>query len=443
MQEYLLNSIIILLLTLINGMLAMSELAIVSSNRNKMENLAKKSTGSKVALELMDNPSAFLSTIQIGITIIGIFSGAFSGQKFAEPMGLWLNTNFSWLHGHGYLISFTVVVAIITYITIVLGELIPKNIAITQPEKIASFLARPVQFLSKITHPFVFILDVSTKVILKLLNQKEGKENTVTEEEIHSVIQQGLEEGAIDDFEHKVFQKVLQFGDREASVIMTPRIKVVYLDLADSMEINIEKIVQNPHRYYPVFEGGLDNFKGIIDSKDVLTQQFQRKKIDFKILIKEAPCVIEDNLGPDLLDQFKQYQTHIAVVMGEYGTMQGIITLVDIFETLIGAVPKSQQDKHYEIGTRDDGSWLCDGLTPIDEIEELLESDIVETFEEYDFNTLAGFLLLHFKHIPKAGEYIDWDGFRFEIVDMDGSRIDKVLIQKHQEEPIPSENTEI
>lgn len=432
MQGYLFDVIVILSLILINGILAMTELAIVSSNRMKMENLSKKNVGAKCALGLMDNPGSFLSTIQSGITIIGVVSGAFSGQKFAEPMGLWLNT-FPWIHGYGNIIAFSLVVVWITYISIVLGELIPKHIAIVKPEKVASILARPVHLLSKITYPFVLVLDISTKTILRFFNQKEVKESTVTEEEIHSVMKQGLEEGAIDDFEHKVFQKVLRFGDREASVIMTPRIKVIYLDMVDSMEENTQKILQNPHRYYPVFDGGLDNFKGIVDTKDALTQVIQGKTLDFKPLIKEAPCVIEDNLGPDLLSQFKTYKTHIAVVVDEYGTMQGIITLVDLFETLVGSVPESHQERHYDITTRDDGSWLCDGLTPIDDIEELLEADIVETFEENDFNTLAGFLLIHFKHIPKEGEHIHWGGFRFEIVDMDATRIDKVLIQRRDD----------
>lgn len=429
MQEYLLYIAAILLLIVINGILAMTELAIVSSNRIKIENLSKNSISAKVALDLMDNPGTFLSTIQIGITIIGIISGAFSGQKIAGPMGLWLNT-FSWIYGYGSLIAFTLVIILITYTSIVLGELIPKRIAITQPERVAILLARPVRLLSKITYPFVLILDASTKAFLQFFNHKEMKESTVTEEEIHSVMKQGLDEGAIDDFEHKMFQKVLRFGDREASFIMTPRIKVVYFDMADSMEENTKKILQNSHRYYPVFDGGLDNFKGIIDTKDALRQVIQGEKLDFNTLIREAPCVIEDNLGPDLLDQFKKYKTHIVIVVDEYGAMQGIITLVDLFETLVGSVPQSHQERHYDVTTRDDGSWLCDGLTPIDEIEELLGADIIETFGDSDFNTLAGFLLVHFKHLPKEGEHIDWDGVRFEIIDMDGARIDKVLIKR-------------
>ena len=327
-QEYLFDVIIILLLILINGVLAMTEMAIVSSNRMKMENLSKKGMGAKVALELMDNPGSFFSTIQIGITIIGIIAGAFSGQKFAEPMGLWLNT-FSWIYGYGNLIAFIFVIGLITYISIVLGELIPKRIAITKPEKVASFLARPVRFLSKATYPFVFVLDISTKTILRFFNQKEVKESTVTEEEIHSVMKQGLEEGAIDNFEHKIFQKVLQFGDREASVMMTPRIKVIYLDMADRMEENTKKILQNPHRYYPVFDGGLDNFKGIIDTKDALTQLIQGKTLDFKPLVKDAPCVIEDNLGPDLLDQsLRHIKLILLSLLMNMGLCKGLLHLL-------------------------------------------------------------------------------------------------------------------
>jgi len=428
-QEYVFDITVIFSLVLANSILAMTELAIVSSNRTKMVNLAKKNARAKIALELIDNPGIFLSTIQIGITIIGVISGVFSGKKFAEPIGIWLNT-IPWIYGYGNLIAFSLVVAFITYVSIVFGELLPKRIAISKPEKIAVFFARFVHLLSKVTYPLVLVLDLSTRIILSVCNYKEVKESVITEEEIHSVIKQGLEEGAIDAFEHKIFQKVLQFGDREASVMMTPRIKVVYLDMADSLEENTKKILRNPHRYYPVFEGGLDNFKGIIDTKDALTQQIQSKKLDLKALVKEAPCVIEDNLGPDLLEQFKKYKTHIAVVVDEYGIMQGIITLVDILETLVGTIPEYQQEKHYEIKVREDGSWLCDGLTPIDEIEELLAVDIVNAFEESDFNTLAGFLLTHFKHIPGTGECLDWDEFRFEILDMDGTRIDKVLIQK-------------
>ena len=244
-KNHIVDLVIILSLLIVNGILAMTEIALISSNKNRMGNLAKKSQGARVALQLMNNPGEFLSTIQIGITIIGIISGTFSGQKFAEPLGAWLN-NFSLIHGHGNLIAFSFVVLIVTYISLVMGELIPKRIALSRPEKIASMFAKSVRFLSNLTYPFVVVLDISTKSILGLIGHKEVKESAVTEEEIHSVIKQGLEEGVIDAFEHKVFQKVLQFGDREASIMMTPRIKLIFLDLADSIEENKIKISSNP-----------------------------------------------------------------------------------------------------------------------------------------------------------------------------------------------------
>lgn len=427
-MDYFLEISTILLLILANGLLALSELAIVSSNRTKVETQSAHQKSAKIVLNLIDNPGTFLSTIQIGITIIGIISGAYSGQIFAEPLGAWLN-HFSFINNHGTGIAFTIVVVIMTYISIVLGELIPKRLAINQPERIAYIVARPIFFLSKIMHPFVVILNVSTNCALKAMGMNNEKhQNSLTEDEIVSLMKKGLDEGAIDAFEHRTFQKILQFGNREASVIMTPRVKVIYLDLADSLEDNIKKILLHPHRYYPVFEGGLDQFKGIIDSKDALTHLMQGQSLDFKKMIKKVPCVIDDNLGPDLLDLFKKYKTHIAVVIDEYGTMQGIITLVDILETLVGTIPEIKTDKHYTMILRDDGSWLCDGLTPIDEIEDMFDWSFYQNNSDTDYNTLAGFLLNHLKHIPVEGESIQWQNYTFEIIDMDGNRIDKVLI---------------
>ncbi len=338
-----------------------------------------------------------------------------------------------WVYGYGELIAFSVIILLVTYVSLIIGELIPKRIALSEPEKIASLCAPLIQFLSKVTHPFVVILDLSTKILLKALGQKEVNDSLVTEEEIHSLLEQGLEEGAIGAFEHHVFHRALEFGDRDASIIMTPRIKIIALNLNDDPHENKNKILLNPHRYYPVFETNMDNLLGIVDVKDILTQQMNGTFFDLKSLIKEAPCVMEDTLGPDLLDHFKKYKTHIAIVVDEYGVMQGMVTLVDLFETLIGGVPEYQEENSYEVVQREDGSWLCDGLTPIDDIEDLLEREIVSTFEEDDFNTLAGFLLVHFKRIPNVGESFYWESFKFEVVDLDGQRIDKVLIKKIKE----------
>lgn len=237
---YLFDGGIIFLLLIANGVLAMTEFALVSSNRNKTSLMAKTSKGAKIAYQLMDKPGEFLSTIQIGITIIGIISGAFSGQRFAEPLGLWLNGLY-WIHGYGELIAFSSIVLIVTYVSLVIGELIPKRIALSRPEKIASLFAPLISFLSILTHPFVVMLDFSTRVLLRAFGHKEVNNSIVTEEEIHSLLAQGLEEGTIDAFEHRLFQRVLKFGDRDASIMMTPRLKVISLSLEDDKETNKNK----------------------------------------------------------------------------------------------------------------------------------------------------------------------------------------------------------
>jgi putative hemolysin len=265
----------------------------------------------------------------------------------------------------------------------------------------------------------------------KLFGQEKTKESVVTEEEISSIVKQGLQDGAIDTFEHKVLQKVLQFGDKEARVMMTPIVKVIYLDLEDGLEENQNKILLNPHRHYPVCEGSLENFKGIIDAKDVLTQQMKGNSFELESLIKKAPFISEGSCGSDIVSQFTKHKTHVVVVVDEYGYIHGILTLMDIFESLLGSMPETSQSRHYDVMQREDGSWLVDGLTPIDEIEDLLSLKISDI--EGRFNTVAGFCIMHFQTIPKAGDYFAWEKYKFEIMDMDGVRIDKVLIQKIQD----------
>lgn len=335
---YLLDLAIILFLILANGILAMIEFSIVSSSRNKIRHLAKTSHGAQVAYQLIENPGKFLSTIQIGITIIGIISGAFSGQRFAEPLGKWLDTIY-WIYGHGEVIAFSLIILIVTYASLVIGELVPKRIALSSPEKIACFFAPAINFLSKTTHPFVSLLDSSTKAILKTLGQKESKDSFLIEEEIHQLIEQGLEGGVIDPFEHRLFQRALKFGDRDASMMMTPRLKVISLSLENDVEANKNKILLNPYRYYPVFEKNMDGFKGIVDTKDILTQQMKGDPFDLKSLAKDVFCVREEALGPEVLEQFKKHKSHFGIVIDKYGAMQGIITLVDLFESLFGETP--------------------------------------------------------------------------------------------------------
>ncbi len=430
---HLLDFTIIIFLIAANGFLAMTEFAIISSNRNRIKLLAKTSNSAKAAQKLMENPGEFLSTIQIGITVIGVISGAFSGQKFAEPLGKWLD-NFYWTYGYGETVSFALIVLMVTYASLVIGELVPKRIALSNPEKIACISARTINILNKIVRPFVILLEISTRLILKLFGQNKVNDSLVTKEDIRLLIEQGFEGGVIDLFERQLFQRVMKFNERDASIMMTPRLRVISLDLGVDNEINRKKILQHPHRYYPVFETKRDIPLGVVDIKDVLAQQMRGEKFSLSPLIIQAPCVGEEAIVPEILDQFKKKKTHLGFVTDEHGAMQGIISLTDLFETLAGEVPDLKNRKPSMITERKDGSWLCDGSTPIDDIEDLLDMEIVSSFKEEDFSTLAGFLLIQFKHIPHTGEIISWEGVNFEVVDLDGNRIDKVLIQKINEQ---------
>jgi putative hemolysin len=427
MYDYLIDATVIIALILINGILAMTELAVVSSNKAKLSAFDEKNRGAKRALYLLENPGKFLPTIQVGITIVGVISGTFSGQRFAEPLGAWLN-QISAFENEGYIIAFSSIVLLITYISLVIGELVPKRIALSNPEKLASILARPVHLLSKIMYPFVALLNYSTEILLKLIKFDHIQKSKVTEEEIHSIMKQGYEEGAINQFEHKTLQEVLRFSEREASAIMTPRISMVYLDLNDSIDKNRNKILQNPYRYYPVFEGGFDNLRGVIDSKDALVQQMQGHSFTLEALIKDVICVLKDNFGPNLLEQFKNTKTKVAMVVDEYGTIHGMITLVDLVETLIGTLLENRTDQNNDIIIHQDGSILCNGLAAIEDIEELLNIKILD--DDSDFHTLAGFLLTYFEDIPKCKASLEFKDFTFEIVAMDKARIHKVLIKK-------------
>lgn len=428
---YLLDMVVIFILIILNGFLAMTEFAIVSSNRNKLKNLSKTSKGAQIALTLTDNPGVFLSTIQIGITVIGIVSGAFSGQRFAEPLGIWLN-NFAWVHGYGQLFAYSLIVLLITYVSLIIGELIPKRLALSRSESIASLFAPIIFYLSKVSHPFVKVLDTSTKILLSFLRQDNVKQEAITEEEIQSILKQSFEEGTIDPFEHHLFDRVLKFGDRDASIMMTPRLKLVSLNLKDDPEMIKKIVISTPHRFYPVFENKGEGFLGVVDIKDIMILQMKEVPLELNSILKDIPCIIEGAHGSEVYTQFRKNKAHIGAVVDEYGELQGLITMTDIFETLVGELSEESKKTSDEIVQRDDGSWLCDGLTPIDDIEDLLETKIVSAFKQEDFNTLAGFILVHFKKIPKVGESFLWKRFKFEVVDLDGKRIDKVLIKKEE-----------
>ncbi|MEA4956333.1 MAG: hemolysin family protein [Methanobrevibacter sp.] len=433
MYDTIIEIIIILILIVLNGVLAMSELAIVSSRRSKLQQMANN--GKKHAntvIELIDDPNQFLSTIQIGITLIGILAGAFGGATLAEP----LSQNLTFLGSYASVISVIIVVLIITYLSLVIGELVPKRIALNNPENIAVSLAKYMKILSKICGPLVKILSSSTNFILKIIGSKESKESVVTEDEIKMLIEEGLEDGTIEKEEEDIIKRVFRLDDQKVDMLMTPKNEIIWIDLEESLEESKRKIIESERSIFPVAEGDLDNLLGVVQSKDILSSIFKEENLNIRNYLKK-PLIVPENLPSlDILKLFKENleYVHIAIVVDEYGSVEGLITLNDILEGIVGDIPGIDEMDEPTAIQRTDGSWLIDSGYSVDRFKELFKiEDLYE--DEGNFTTLAGFILSYLNKIPETGETFSWKNFDFEIVDMDGHHIDKVLVLKKDIEP--------
>ncbi len=416
--------VIIFLLILLNGILSMSEIALVSSRKSRLQIEAKKgSVSASRALKLSNQPDKFLSTIQIGITLIGILTGLFSGQAFAEKFEV-IFTRASWLEPYAHIIARILIVFIVTYFTLVFGELVPKRIGMGHAEKIAMLMARPMNILSRMASPFVWLLSRSTRLILKILGIKQS-ENKVTEEEIKAVIKEGLNDGEIQEVEQALAERVFNLGDRNISSLMTHRSELVWLDINDSTHSIRKKVKEHLFNVYPVADGQLDNIAGTVAVKDLFAQ-INTQGFSLKHVLHPAQYMPANQSVYKTLEQFKGAQVRTGLVIDEFGTLQGIVTLKDIMEGLIGQVTEWGEEK--EIVQRPDGSWLIDGQISFYNFLEFFDMD--EFYTDYEYNTLSGLLLELFQHIPHTGESIEWMGFDMEIVDMDGARIDKVLVKR-------------
>lgn len=422
------EALIILLLVLLNGFFAMSEMALVSSRRGRLQQMAEdRKGGAKVALDLVEDPSRFLSTVQIGITLIGIGAGAFGGATLAEELSGWLR-QFPGLESSGDTIAFVAVVVTITYLSLIIGELVPKRIALNHAESIAAFVARPMGVLSRVTAPLVWLLGVSTEGMLRLLRLRDAPDHTVTEEEVKTLIAEGTQTGVFEPAERKMIEGVLRLSDRTVRSIMTPRPDVIWLDPNDDTQEIRREIKESGYSRFPVCRGDLDEVLGFIHAKDLLDQALQGRSLDLMACLGK-PLIVHDGTPVlRLLDLFRQASMHMAVVVDEYGSVEGIVTLTDILESIAGDMPELGQEGEAGAVRREDGSWLVDGMMPIDEAESLIGLKGLKG--EGDFHTLAGFVLSRIGHVPVAAEHFTWQGMRFEVVDMDGRRIDKVLIQK-------------
>jgi len=417
--------VIILGLILLNGVLSMSEIALVSARKTRLEiELKKRKSAAGTALELANNPDKFLSTIQIGITLIGILTGLFSGEAFAADLARLLS-GIPWLAPYALTASKFVIVVVVTYLTLVMGELVPKNIGMKFAEKVAIIVARPMNFMSAVASPFVWILSKSTVLMVKLLGLDKAEDAKVTEEEIKAIVKEGYDDGEVQEVEQDIVERVFSLGDRDVGSIMTHRSEVVWMDISENRETVRDRVKENLFNVYPVASEKFDNIVGVVYLKDLFGRI---DSPDFKLsqVVRPAQFVPENQSVYNTLEQFKKARVKYGLVTDEFGGIQGIVTLKDIMEALIGQVLDS--DEELEIKERASGGWLVDGQYSFYNFLEYF--DMEDLYAENDYNTLSGLILDILKSVPKTGDTLTWQRFKFEIVDMDKARIDKVLVKK-------------
>ncbi|WP_414516239.1 hemolysin family protein [Nostoc sp. PCC 9305] len=420
--------LIILVLIIANGVFSMSEMAIVSARKVRLQQLANQGDAKAMAaLKLAESPNHFLSTVQVGISLIGILTGAFGGATIANRLAVYVRL-VPLLAPYSEPISFGIVVLLITYFSLIVGELVPKRLALNNPERIASNVAIPMRALSAIASPMVYLLSASTDLILRVLGITASTEPQVTEEEIKILIEQGTEAGTFEEAEQDMVERVFRLGDRPVSYLMTPRPDIVWLDLDDSAEENRQKMVDSAYSRYPVCQGGLDNVLGVIPVTDLLARSFRGEPLDLTIGLRQPVFVPESTRGLKVLELFKQTITHMALVVDEYGVIQGLVTLNDIMSEIVGDVPSTDGQDQPQAVQREDGSWLLDGMLPVEEFLELFGMEEWESEERGSYQTLGGFVITHLGRIPAAADHFEWQSMRIEVMDMDGNRVDKVLV---------------
>lgn len=426
--------LLVFILILLNGFFSMSEVALISSKKIKLENKAKKGdTKAAQALKLSSNPDNFLSTVQIGITLIGLLVGMLSGERFAHYLTPHIE-KISFLAPYAEGIASTIILIIITFVTIVFGELFPKRIGMMFPEQIASAVAAIMLFISKLTRPFIWLLENSNELLIRIFGlKKRSQENYVSEEEVKAMIRLGAEYGDIQAIEQNIIDKVFFLGDRRVSELMTPKRDIAWLDINDDLDTIRSKARENLHSMYPVSEGELDDLKGVVYLRDIFPNDSLPEAFSLKNHIRK-PLVVSENLPVyNVIEKFKERNMHYALVADEYGSIEGLISVDDALDLLISNEEDKAHDDEYAIIQRDENSWLADGQLPFFEFLEYFDMS-VESFSKTSFNTLGGFILEEFSYLPQTGEKLEWQGFTFEIIDLDGLRIDKILISRNPDE---------
>ncbi len=419
---------LILGLILLNGVFSMAEIALVSARKARLEAQANKGDkAAKEALKLASHPDTFLSTVQIGITLIGILTGILSGEQLKSDFVAFLN-RFEVIQPYSGGLATAIIVIIITYFSMVLGELVPKRLGLAKPEAVSKIIAKPMRVLGYITHPFIWLLSNSTLLLVRLFNIKTT-DNQVTEEEIKAIINEGTEQGTIEEAEQEIIERVFHLGDRNITSLMTHRSDLIWFDVNDTEAAIREKILQHPHSMYPICNGHIDNIQGVVSLKDMYVAS---DRTLFKDLMKPPLYVPENNTAYQVLEKYKQSKIHSCFIIDEYGSLLGLITLNDILEAIVGDIPEQHMDD-YEIVEREDGSYLVDGQIPFYDFLSRFDKTEWMNEGEQEFDTLAGFILQELERIPQTGDSMEWEGFKFEIIDMDAQRIDKVLVHVSKE----------
>jgi putative hemolysin len=412
-------------LIFINGLFTMAEIALVSARKARLESQAENGDlRARRALELSNNPEVFLSAAQIGITLIAILTGVYSGERFSKLLEPSIS-RIELFRPYAPTIATTIVVIIITFLSIIFGELIPKRIGLLRAEKISKAVAVPVIVFARITHPIVWLLNKVSNLFFSIFKIKKMKDDAVTEEEIKTMITEGTEAGTIDEAEQEIIERVFHLGDRNITSLMTHRSDIIWFNLDDNEDKIKEKIISEPHSIYPICDGEIDNVKGVISIKDLYVSP---DHVLFKDLMQPALFVPENNSAFQVMEKFKESQLHSCFIVDEYGSILGLITLNDILEAIIGEMPQPDVPD-YEIIEREDGSYLIDGQIPFYDVLTRFEKTAWMNEGEQEFDTLAGFILHKLERIPRPGDKLEWRGFKIEIVDMDGHRIDKVLVK--------------
>ena len=432
MASLIFGALIVLLLTACNGVLTMAEIAVISARKTRLNQMSQQGNArARLALELASTPTSFLASVQIGITLIGVLAGAFGGATMSEDLAAMIKAEASpgtLFAQYADPLAFGLVVVSITFLSLVVGELVPKRMGLNNPERVAITFAYPLRFLAKVTNPVVQLLSFATDGILRFLGVTAVDRNEVTEEEVKLMIEQGAASGVFQKEEESIMKRALRMGDRRVDELMTPRLKIVMLDLADSFEDSMRKMMASPHSYFPVYETNPDQVTGLISVKQLWQVLATGNRPELRKMVIDPLFVMESTPSLKVLEMFKSSGKHLAIVIDEYGGTAGIITLIDVLEAIVGDIPDDEAKNEKSAVKRKDGTWLVEGMIGIQDLKDLFNISTMPHEKDGGYQTLGGMIMMSVGRIPRETDVVLWQGWRFEVMDMDGHRVDKVLV---------------